>query len=90
VKKIKPSTHPNAYLKNVRNVTAGLKARTKILQTLDHDASSAPRLAKENSLSYNVVVYHLRLLANEGIVNRKGSRPYCWMPTGFGQKRLAI
>jgi DNA-binding transcriptional ArsR family regulator len=88
VKKIKPSIHPNAYLKNVRNVSKGLEARTKILQTLDQSPYSASRLAKEASLSYDVVTHHLRLLASEGVINRKGSRPYFWMPTGFGQKRL--
>jgi hypothetical protein len=30
----------------------------------------------------------LRLLKNEGVVNRKGKRPYFWVLTGLGQKRL--
>jgi predicted transcriptional regulator len=81
--------HPNAYLKNIRNVNCGLKARTKILEILEIKQSSAGTIAKEVSLSYGVVIHHLRLLSNEGIVHRKGSRPYYWVSTGLGQKRLS-
>jgi predicted transcriptional regulator len=81
--------HPNAYLKNIRNVTCGLKARTKILDTLDIKPSSAGRMAKEASMSYSVVIHHLRLLEKEDIIHRKGNRPYFWVSTGYGQKRLS-
>lgn len=81
--------HPNAYLKNIRNVNCGLKARTKILEILEINPISAGTIAREVPLSYGVVVHHLRLLANEGIVHRKGSRPYHWVSTGLGQKRLS-
>jgi predicted transcriptional regulator len=81
--------HPNAYLKNIRNVNCGLKARTKILQTLESMPCSAGRIAKEVALSYGVVLHHLWLLEKEGIVHRKGSRPYYWVSTGLGQKRLS-
>jgi len=81
--------HPNAYLKNIRNVNCGLKARTKILEILEIKQSSAGTIAKEVSLSYGVVIHHLRLLSNEDIVHRKGSRPYYWVSTGLGQKRLS-
>jgi predicted transcriptional regulator len=80
--------HPNAYLKTVRNVTCGVKARSKILNALEHAPSSASRIAKESTLTYSVVMHHLRLLKNEDIVQRKGTRPYCWIATGLGQKRL--
>jgi DNA-binding transcriptional ArsR family regulator len=86
---IKEATHPNAYLKSIRNVNSGLKARTKILDTVDSEPSSAVRMAKDVSLSYNVVMHHLRLLEREGIVHRKGSRPYFWVSTGYGQKRIS-
>jgi hypothetical protein len=33
-------------------------------------------------------MHHLRLLESEGTVNRKGKRPYIWLLTGLGQKRL--
>ena len=85
---IKGAFHPNAYLRLVRNVSSGLKARTKILDALEGKSFDAVRLAKETSLSYNVAMHHLRLLEKEGIVHRNGRRPYFWVPTGLGQKRL--
>ncbi|MGD6809966.1 MAG: ArsR family transcriptional regulator [Candidatus Bathyarchaeia archaeon] len=81
--------HPNAYLTKVRNVRCGLKARTKILVLLDAQFCSASELSNKTSLSYNVVMHHLRLLCREGIVERKGGRRYVWLPTGVGQTRLA-
>ncbi len=81
--------HPNAYLENIRNVSSGLKARTKILEALESKPCDGVRIAKEGSLSYSVVMHHLRLLENEGIVHRKGRRPYYWVSTGLGQKRLS-
>jgi predicted ArsR family transcriptional regulator len=80
--------HPNAYLKNLRNVKSGLNARSKILETLETGQLDAPRIAKTTSLSYNVVMHHLHLLKNEGIVSRTGRRPFHWAATGLGQKRL--
>jgi hypothetical protein len=58
------------------------------LNVLETRASSAAAIAKEKVLSYGVVMHHLRLLENEGTVNRKGKRPYVWVLTGLGQKRL--
>jgi len=75
-------------LERVKNVKRGLKARTKILNALEKRSFNATAIANEKSLSYNVVVHHLRLLENEGIVCRKGRRPYFWLLTGLGQKRL--
>jgi predicted transcriptional regulator len=72
----------------IKNVKSGLKARTKILDVLEKRVSDAASLAKETDLSYGAVMHHLRLLENEGTVNRKGKRPYFWLPTGLGQKRL--
>lgn len=80
--------HPNAYLKNVRNVKCGLRARSKILEVIDSKPSDAAKIASTAAMSYNVVMHHLRLLKNEGIVARNGRRPYFWAPTGRGQKRL--
>jgi predicted ArsR family transcriptional regulator len=85
---IKEAFHPNAYLHRVKNVKNGLKARTKILDVLEKRLSDAASLAREIGLSYGAVIHHLRLLENEGTVNRKGKRPYFWLPTGLGQKRL--
>ncbi len=72
----------------MKNVKSGLKARSKILNALEKRSSNAAAIAKEKSLSYGVVMHHLRLLENEGTVNRKGKRPYFWVLTGLGQKRL--
>jgi DNA-binding transcriptional ArsR family regulator len=85
---IKETIHPNAYLKNIRNVHCGLVARTKILVLLERQGITASKLARESALSYGVVMYHLRLLKNEGTVERKGNRQYVWLVTGLGQKRL--
>jgi len=75
-------------LERVKNVKSGLKTRTKILDALEKQSSAATAIAKEKLLSYGVVMHHLRLLEKEGIVNRKGKRPYFWVLTGLGQKRL--
>jgi predicted transcriptional regulator len=80
--------HPNAYLKNIRNVHCGLLARTKILVLLETQVFNASNIAKESNLSYGVVTYHLKLLKNEGTVERKGNGRYVWLSTGLGQKRL--
>jgi len=80
--------HPNAYLKKVRNVKCGLRARSKILETIEGTPSNAAGITKTAAMSYNVVMHHLNLLEDEGIVGRHGPRPYFWSPTGLGQKRL--
>jgi DNA-binding transcriptional ArsR family regulator len=86
--KINEPFHPNAYLQRIKNVRNGLRARTRILVVLEKRSSGAAGIAKGTSLSYSVVMHHLRLLKNEGTVDRKGSRPYVWVLTGLGQKRL--
>ncbi len=85
---LKEAYHPNAYLTSIRNVKLGLKARTKILKVLEERSLETKNIAKEASLHYPVVLYHLKLLEKEGIVQRRGSRPCVWGITGLGQKRL--
>ena len=85
---LKEAYHPNAYLTSIRNVKLGLKARTKILKVLESRSLETKNIARESGLHYHVVRYHLKLLEKEGIVQRKGSRPYVWGLTGLGQKRL--
>jgi predicted ArsR family transcriptional regulator len=89
VKPIKETLHPNAYLKKIGNVHCGLVARTKILVLVENKGGSASKIAKESSLSYAVVMHHLRLLKNEDTVERKGRGRYIWLATKFGQKRLS-
>lgn len=67
---------------------SGLAARTKILAVLDQKGSDARTIAGITSQSYKVVIRHLHLLETNGTVTRRGKKPYFWMLTGFGQKRL--
>lgn len=85
---IKENFHPNAYLQNIRNVKSGLLARTRVLQIVENKLSTASQISKGVLLPYTVVIHHLRLLENEGIVSRNGRRPYYWKLTGIGQRRL--
>jgi len=80
--------HPNAYLSSKRNVSTGLSARSKILSAIEARSSSAKEISGETGLNYRSVLYHLKLLEHEGIVARKGGRPYVWFTTGAGQLRL--
>jgi DNA-binding transcriptional ArsR family regulator len=82
------SWHPNACLRNTRNVRSGLVTRTKILTVLEKQSLTASKIAQTSNLSYGVVMHHLRLLKNEGTVERKGIKRYVWLSTGLGQKRL--
>jgi predicted transcriptional regulator len=85
---LKETYHPNAYLASIKNMKLGLRARTKILNVLEKLSDDAQEIAKESGLRYGVVMHHLKLLAAEDIVERKGGRPYVWGLTGIGQKRL--
>lgn len=85
---LKEIYHPNACLETVKNVRLGLRARTKILNVMEGFSGDAKAIAKESGMHYNVVLYHLKLLEREKIVQRKGSKPYSWSLTGLGQKRL--
>lgn len=85
---IKETYHPNAYLSHKKNVKLGLKARTKVLNVLERTIGNAKTLAKEGGLAYGVAMYHLKLLEKEGIVSRKDHKPFEWVMTGKGQKRL--
>lgn len=81
--------HPNAYLTSIKNMRLGLRARTRILSVMERIAVDAKSIAKDTGMAYGVVMHHLKLLEREGIVNRRGSKPYVWELTGLGQKRLA-
>jgi predicted transcriptional regulator len=80
--------HPNASLTHVRNTKRGLRARSSILTKLQNSSGEATSIAREAGLSYGSVMHHLKLLVAEGIVTREGRRPYMWMVSGLGQKRL--
>jgi predicted ArsR family transcriptional regulator len=85
---LKEIYHPNAYLASIRNMKLGLRARTRVLNVLEKMSGDAKEVAEGAGLRYGVAMHHLKLLAAEGIVERKGGRPYIWGLTGMGQKRL--
>jgi len=87
---IKENYHPNAYLQFLKNFRSGLKARTKIIELLEEEEMTAGAIAKVTLLSYDVTLHHLRLLEREKIVCRKGKKPFFWISTGLGQKRLPL
>lgn len=85
----KGTYHPNAYLSKRRNVKLGLKARTQILTILEKASVDARTIAEKTNRHYRIVMYHLKLLKAEEIVERKGDKkPTAWTLTGVGQKRL--
>ena len=88
MKMFKKAYHPKAYLSNIKNIRRGLQARTRILDVLDKRSIDAKAISEETEMHYGVVIHHLRLLEAEGIIERKQSRPYIWVITGLGQKRL--
>jgi DNA-binding MarR family transcriptional regulator len=55
---------------------------------LEKHSVDAKSIANEAGMHYGVVVHHLKLLEAEKIVERKGGKPYTWLITGAGQKRL--
>jgi DNA-binding transcriptional ArsR family regulator len=88
MKMLRTAYHPKAYLSNTKNIRRGLQARTRILDVLDKRSADAKTISKETEMHYGVVMHHLRLLEAEGIAERKQSKPYIWVLTGLGQKRL--
>jgi len=86
---IKIAFNPNAYLTQKRNVRLGLEARSKILQVVERQVACIRVVRDATGLTYAVVLYHLRLLEKEKVVQRQGQKkPYAWSLTGIGQKRL--
>jgi len=84
-----PAFHPKAYLTSKRNVKAGLISRSKILVVLERERKSASAIAKEASLSYECVTYHLKALKKERLVDTlTKTKPFTWALTPFGQQKL--
>jgi hypothetical protein len=57
-------------------------------RALEKGEKDAKTIAEQATVPYGVAMHHLKLLLAEGIVDRRGSRPYVWALTGVGQKRL--
>jgi predicted transcriptional regulator len=85
---VKDVYHPNAYLSRIKNFKRGLRARSLVLNALERHSADGKTIGSEAGLHYGVVIHHLKLLAAEGLVESKGSRPHVWSLTGLGQKRL--
>lgn len=84
-----PAFHPKAYLTSKRNVKAGLLSRSKILVVLERERKTASAIAKEASLSYECVTYHLKTLKKERLVDKlTKAKPFTWELTPFGQQKL--
>jgi predicted transcriptional regulator len=84
-----PAFHPKAYLTSKRNVKAGLLSRSKILVVLERERKSASAIAKEASISYECVTYHLKALKKERLVEKlTKTKPFTWGLTPFGQQKL--
>jgi len=81
--------HPRAYLSLKRNVRPGLATRTKILNALEaRPGLTVQEISELTGLSCSAIRRHLLSLEEEGIVARKGKRPFKWALTGLGQARL--
>jgi len=80
--------HPKAFLALKKNIHPGLISRTRILSLLENRTASAKTIGQEIGLRYAAVLYHLRLLEAEGILIRRGDKPYSWELTSMGQRRL--
>jgi predicted transcriptional regulator len=81
--------HPKAFLATKRNVKAGLRARSKILFVLEEVKRSATDISKRTGLGYDCIIYHLRSMRKERLVERSKRRPYLWSLTAYGQQRLS-
>ena len=81
--------HPKAYLSLKRNVRPGLATRTKILNALEERPGlTVLELSELTGLSPSAIRRQLLSLEEEGIVARRGRRPFKWALTGLGQARL--
>lgn len=61
-----------AYLSLIRNVKRGLETRTQIIDQLDSDKwVTASEITRYVNVTSNTVLYHLKKLERERIVERK-------------------
>jgi predicted transcriptional regulator len=82
--------HPKAYLISKRNVRAGLISRSKILGAIENGRKSTSDIAKDASLSYDCVAYHLAAMRKDRVVDKANkTKPFAWQITPYGQQRLS-
>jgi DNA-binding transcriptional ArsR family regulator len=81
--------HPKAFLISKRNVKTGLVSRSKILHALEREGRSASEIARDTSLSYECVAYHLMIMRKDRLVERLSrTKPFTWGLTPYGQQEL--
>ncbi len=79
---------PQAYLRNLRNVPRGLKARSKITRSMrDNGTKKGSDIALAAGLSYSAAMRHLRHMNEEHIVEKKKKKTG-WSLTGLGQQAV--
>jgi DNA-binding transcriptional ArsR family regulator len=63
-----------AYLSMIRNVRRGLLTRTDILKLLDNESwITTSEIAQQVNVTYNTVLYHLKHLLREEVIERDPS-----------------
>ena len=83
---MKEEIEPQAYLRNLRNVSRGLKARSRIARSMrDNGTKKGKDIANAAGLSYSAAMRHLRHMKAEHIVEKKTHR---WSLTGLGQQAV--
>jgi predicted ArsR family transcriptional regulator len=80
--------HPKAFLSKIKNVKKGLVTRTKIVSALDILQCTAKAINEKTGIHYSSILHHLHLMENENIIKRNDKKPYIWVLTGIGQKKL--
>lgn len=77
---------PEAYLRSLRNVMRGLRARSRLIIALrNRGAMKGREISREAGLSYGAAMRHLRHMKADRIVekNKLG-----WKLTGLGQRAV--
>jgi len=80
-----------AILRKRRNTRKGLQIRNKILIFLDKKPDKSftiSAISDAVGVSYSSIRYHLKNLAAENIVDKKGLRIFEWQITGLGQQTI--
>ncbi len=77
---------PQAYLRSLRNVPRGLKARSRIVRSMRaNNAKKGSDIAKAAEISYSASMRHLRHMRMEHIVEKSRTG---WSLTGLGQQAV--
>ncbi len=78
---------PEAYLRSLRNVRRGLRARSRLISAVRNGKSTkGQEISREAGLSYGAAMRHLRNMKAERIVEKNKSG---WRLTGLGQRAVS-